>query len=816
MTQYTRTTLKDMPLRSAMVSEALIVSHMDPTHMGSLLVEILNYSGSTGIPERTGQLMTVGYLSPFYGVTPLKGSQPNDNYRSTQQSYGFWAIPPDPGTRVLVLFAQGHSAYGYWIGCIPDEGMNFMVPDPRSVTELTTAGTPSELAGQKLPVGEYNKKTESGQKGDYNFFEKPYNKDFTEVLEIQGLLFDEARGLTTASARRETPSMVFGWSTPGPHDKRTNSPDVSYGDTEDSITYKYSRLGGSSIVMDDGDDKLVRATHASEGPPLYHNLEAGETDGDITIPNNEGIRIRTRTGHQILLSNNEDLIYIGNSRGTAWIELTSDGKMDIHCEDSISVHTEQDFNLVAERDINMEAGRNVNIKAAGRWNEYDSRRGQVIIEANKNFVARHGVNSTAFSISGDSVDISVPYKLRIKSGEDLHIEAGGSLYTTATGSFQQKAGDNILTKASGNIVTESENTFFQTGNNLNISAGGDIKENAGGIRNIKAFGSLYVQSDGDLNLLGGGNIKTASAGGSIIMNSFIQPPSEADVVTVGELGSSPTSAQGATTPEALPKIPLPRIRAGSYDEITIPQYQSIVPRVPQHEPWPHHENLDPLKFKYTGTDRELLSSFSGYEFLVHGDDASTRAATINGEEVPIDFSYMGSASEQEKALTLYDAAREAGFSKNQAIALVGEIYRENSFRNDLLFGTHLDPANAATNAGIISWQGDRRINLINFMKNPTLNGTGKVLATDDGRIIPGSESLVAQFRFMKSEMNTIPAYNETKTRFLENPNVSLQDSERILGQNYIRWRINDPVYRSSGLANKNYGISVITNALADR
>lgn len=687
MTQYTRTTLKDMPLRSAMVSEALIVSHMDPTHMGSLLVEILNYSGSTGMPERTGQLMTVGYLSPFYGVTPLKGSQPNDNYRSTQQSYGFWAIPPDPGTRVLVLFAQGHSAYGYWIGCIPDEGMNFMVPDPRSVTELTTAGTPSELAGQKLPVGEYNKKTESGQKGDYNFFEKPYNKDFTEVLEIQGLLFDEARGLTTASARRETPSMVFGWSTPGPHDKRTNSPDVSYGDTEDSITYKYSRLGGSSIVMDDGDDKLVRATHASEGPPLYHNLEAGETDGDITIPNNEGIRIRTRTGHQILLSNNEDLIYIGNSRGTAWIELTSDGKMDIHCEDSISVHTEQDFNLVAERDINMEAGRNVNIKAAGRWNEYDARRGQVIIEANKNFVARHGVNSTAFSISGDSVDISVPYKLRIKSGEDLHIEAGGSLYTTATGSFQQKAGDNILTKASGNIVTESENTFFQTGNNLNISAGGDIKENAGGIRNIKAFGSLYVQSDGDLNLLGGGNIKTASAGGSIIMNSFIQPPSEADVVTVGELGSSPTSAQGATTPEALPKIPLPRIRAGSYDEILMPAYESIVPRVPQHEPWPHHENLDPLKFKYTGTDRELLSSGSGYEFFVHGDDANVDG-TGSGEygqlfDPSITPGTPSPGMTPEKAAAIRALAKKYGMNPN---ALAGILSIESRLDPNIVGG----------------------------------------------------------------------------------------------------------------------------------
>lgn len=627
MNTFQRTTLKDLPLRSAFVTEAVIVSHMDPNYMGTLTVELISYRGSNPLPERTGQLMTVRYLSPFYGVTPLKGVQPNDAYRFTQQSYGFWAIPPDVGTRVLVLFAEGHAAYGYWIGCIPDEGMNFMVPDPRTFTEMTTPTVPENLSGQKLPTGEYNKLLENGESVDYNFFLKPYNKDFTEVLEVQGLLYDENRGLSTSSARREAPSMVFGWSSPGPKDKRTGSPDTTYGDSENASTDKYSRLGGSSIVMDDGDDKLLRTTHASEGPPLYVNKETGEEGGDETIPHGEGIRIRTRTGHQILLSNNEDLIYVGNSRGTAWIEITSDGKLDIHCDDSISVHTEQDFNLVAERDINMEAGRNVNIKAAGRWNEYNARRGQVVIEANKNFIARHGVNSTAFSISGDNVDINVPNKLRISSGKDLHISAGGSMYTTSVGSMQQNSGKNILRTAKLNMVDQSENTFMQVGNGLNMSAGGDIREHAGGIKNIKSSGSLFIQSDGDVNFVGGNDIKTMSKSGTINMNSNIKVPSDADFSIISELHSSAAKASGAQTPGALTKIPQIRIRAGSYDPITFPPYESIVPRIPQHEPWPHHENFDPLSFKYPITDREILSSIGGYEFYVHAEDGSVQAVS---------------------------------------------------------------------------------------------------------------------------------------------------------------------------------------------
>ena len=128
-------------------------------------------------------------------------------------------VPPDIGTRVLVIFVEGNLNLGYWIGCVPDDYMNFMVPDGRASTEITTALTPDGIKGSKLPVGEYNKAFEDGSKIDPTLFSKPYNKDFTEVLETQGLLFDEVRGTTTSSARRETPSMVFGFNTPGPLDK---------------------------------------------------------------------------------------------------------------------------------------------------------------------------------------------------------------------------------------------------------------------------------------------------------------------------------------------------------------------------------------------------------------------------------------------------------------------------------------------------------------------------------------------------------------------------------------------------------------------
>lgn len=517
--------------------EAIVVSHLDPEYMGTLQVDLLKYTGSGNNPERTGQIFPVRYLSPFYGVTPQRFTQQNDGYQYSQQSYGFWAVPPDIGTRVLVVFAEGNAAYGYWIGCVQDQYMNFMVPDGRASTELTTEQTPNNLKGKKLPVGEYNKKIETGATSDPTRYLKPYNKDFTQVLEIQGLLEDEIRGTTTTSARREVPSSVFGINTPGPLDKRPGAPLLEYGTEQNKANQFYSRLGGSSLVFDDGDDKLVRRTHAEEGPPEYANVEAGETGGDPTIPHNELVRLRTRTGHQILLHNSEDLIYIGNSRGTAWVEITSDGKIDIYAQDSISVMTNEDLNITAERDINMEAGRNINMKATARWSdgclidrEKSTESGRIQIESAYNFNLDIGANGkiTTNSYRTGTCGPTDEGHLHINVAADTRITNGTDFYV-------RSARDNRL--------TASQFTH--------IKSGLDHRETA-----------TYIHMNGPVA----------------------------------------ATAAKATKAKKLSTITLPYVIPGTNGAIS--GYPSIVTRAPQHEPWPHHENLDPMSFKSTVTDRE--------------------------------------------------------------------------------------------------------------------------------------------------------------------------------------------------------------------
>ena len=335
-----------------------IVNHIDSQYMGSVEVEILKINEAGNPTDSSGYLLPCYYVSPFYGVTPRDGVKANEGFDSSQKSYGMWAVPPDVGTKVVVLAMEENFGYGYWIGCVQDQYMNFMVPGNASTTYN------DEDSSKAKPVGEYNKSLDPvGQ--DPTKYIKPCNTDACGVLDTQGLAEDTTRGTTTTSARRDIPSMVFGWSTPGPYDKRPGKPTTRYGEKFAQTLVPFNRLGGTTFVMDDGDQTLVRKKPASgseAGPPEYANVENGEI-GIPTLPHNELTRWRTRTGHQILMHNTEDLIYIGNAKGSTWIEMTAGGKIDIYAQDSVSIHTKNDLNISADRDIIMNAGRNICLKA---------------------------------------------------------------------------------------------------------------------------------------------------------------------------------------------------------------------------------------------------------------------------------------------------------------------------------------------------------------------------------------------------------------------------------------------------------------------
>jgi putative chitinase len=460
--------------------EAIVVSHLDPKKMGTLSVELLKNSSSGNQTERSGQVVQVKYMSPFAGSTPISGNTANEDFAGTQKSYGMWFVPPTPGTKVLVVFAEGNLARGYWIGCIQDAYMNWMTPDPWSGTTANNYDP-----NLKLPVGEFNKRLQTGKGTNPSLYEKPANLDFYTILGRQGLLYDDVRGPANSSSRRNLPSSVFGISTPGPRDKRDGAPKATVGASETRTQRFSSTLGGSSLVFDDGDERYVRNSFAQSDAQIYTDLieEDNPQSGLKQVPKGECVRLRTRTGHQILLHNSEDLIYIANAQGSSWIEMTANGKIDIYAQDSVSVRTQNDLNISADRDINLAAARDINMNAGRDYK---------------------------LTVSNNSdVKVGVDHKIDIGSNNDIYVGADQKLFVGATRNTIITGAHTISNKATLDVNTTGDRKDTQA--NLDLNTAGYNYITAGGNTDILSGGN-HTETAAEIHMNGPAAVEAATAG----------------------------------------------------------------------------------------------------------------------------------------------------------------------------------------------------------------------------------------------------------------------------------------------------------------
>ena len=200
----------------------------DPLKMGRLGVNIPALS-LTNDPT-PGQIIWCQYLSPFYGAKSINAVSEIDPYlyKETQHSYGMWAVPPDVDTDVLVIFAKGEqkASTAFWIGCVQKPLVNQQVPgngataNTSKAAEAQEGSETSKLADygtEFLPAGEKNQRLFADGEVLQNIdkWKYPVNDVLADQLKKQGLVQDTVRGTTSSSARRESPSRVFGINTPG-------------------------------------------------------------------------------------------------------------------------------------------------------------------------------------------------------------------------------------------------------------------------------------------------------------------------------------------------------------------------------------------------------------------------------------------------------------------------------------------------------------------------------------------------------------------------------------------------------------------------
>jgi len=251
------------------------------------------------------------------------------------------------GTKVICFFANGDPNQGYYIGGPIEPGINHMMPAiGASEKYVDDTNSPYFSGKSKLPVTEINNSNKAISENPRFFDEaKPVHSVLAGQMLSQGVIAEPLLGPISSNSQRESPSTVQGWSSPG-------RPVYSGGLTDEQFAAKVnastlqpneveiiSRRGGHSIVMDDGDltgeDQLVR--------------------------------IRTASGHQIMMNDTGKTLHIMHANGQSWVELGEEGTIDLYASNSVNIRSAGEINMHADRSINLNAENgfiNMHAKAA--------------------------------------------------------------------------------------------------------------------------------------------------------------------------------------------------------------------------------------------------------------------------------------------------------------------------------------------------------------------------------------------------------------------------------------------------------------------
>jgi hypothetical protein len=434
----------------------IVVNNIDNTRSGRLQVYIDQFGATDkeGLPNLTDPSLwrTVSYCPPFYGATPKGGSAGVGSYlQGNQQSYGMWFTPPDLGTQVLCFFVAGDPTQGYYVGCLPEPGINHMIPAIGAVTR-NKAATQNQnqeayfANASLLPVTEINNAISNPETNNNpRFFDqpKPVHSYVAGILFQQGLINDPVRGPIASSSQRESPSACYGISTPGRAVYQGGLGDQGARQELERQTPEdikvIGRRGGHTLVMDDG-----------------------SIEGSDNL-----VRIRTSKGHQITMSDDGNCFYITHANGQSWIELGEEGTLDVFSTNSVNIRTEGTINLHADQDINMYAGNKINMKSAKAFTLQSD---ETVSVASKNAITlysedRIGVKSNGslalvskggawdagnnLSLSAGTIDLQGGAKLPVDT------PAGLTTYLMPDATFNSSLGWQVEANALESIVTRA-------------------------------------------------------------------------------------------------------------------------------------------------------------------------------------------------------------------------------------------------------------------------------------------------------------------------------------------------------------------------
>jgi len=408
----------------------MVKDNRDPTRLGRLRVWIPDFGGDE---DNSRNWTTVFYASPYIGTTSQKNddgwANGQNSFSKVQHSYGMWFPVPDLNNLVVCLFIAGDPNRGIWFAGMLNQLGHHMIPAIGASDKIAIERIEDPELGQAIEPGEFYPVTELNEfqpasEFNYNDFttqKKPLHEPQVKILLEQGLdrtKLTKNRGSVKSTSQREAPSTAFGFSSPG---RPYRQPYPKFSDDEKQRTIR-SRTGGHTFVMDDGDQ---------------------DNKTNLT-------RWRSASGHEILLDDEERVLYIINSNGSVYLEFTNNGMLNVYASNSVNIRTKKDLNLHVDNNFNLEVGGDFKLRT----------KGNVDIESSRNINQRAGQVHRTYASQlklGASGQIELHSKtntsitsdniLRLFSNKRMELNSNNKTVTTSLfGGVGGSTGDNRVVK----------------------------------------------------------------------------------------------------------------------------------------------------------------------------------------------------------------------------------------------------------------------------------------------------------------------------------------------------------------------------------
>ena len=405
--------LKDKSTEFQEITIGQVVDTNDPQQMGRVRVACPFFGDLETNPIKSIPWAT--YVSPLAGTTISPERGRGGDQTAGQIAYGMFNVPK-VGSSVLVACIDADPQFRIWLGCVHDQFFT-----------------------HTLPHGRYSYRTENKPEGPFSSSEdkiQPLYDSQTEAFtnEVSGVEPRKSFEFRTRAADVSVAGLGNGFvdTEESTISKLSDDIDVPYGKNVaggeylNTQGYHQSRIE-DNIVDNATDDVLYDPQTYSWTTPGFHSLSMQD--------NAENCRVRFRTthGHQIIMDDTNERIYISTAGGKAWIEMDEAGNIDIYGERNISVHAKKDINFTTDGSFRVKAKEGIHMSTEAEMRIHAATSLHLKSDTSMHF---HSEDDSSIKVAGGT--------MFIETFADTDIKAGGAFLASAGSDSTLLAGGNVL------------------------------------------------------------------------------------------------------------------------------------------------------------------------------------------------------------------------------------------------------------------------------------------------------------------------------------------------------------------------------------